>query len=67
MVRRHEFPKFCKLGNWQGGILSTGQTSLFTSLLSLGHQLLSAEGEASALELCGVFIHAPRPMQSHGR
>lgn len=67
MVRRHEFPKFCKLGNWQGGILSIVQTSVFTSLLSLGHQLLSGEGEASALELCRVFIHAPCPMRSHGK
>ena len=30
MVKRNEFPKFCKFGPGWGGILSTGQMSLFT-------------------------------------
>lgn len=67
MVRRNEFPKFCKLGNWQGGILSTVQTSLLTSLLSLRCQLHSREGEASSLGLHRTFIQACPALCSDSR
>lgn len=64
-ARRYEFPKFCKLGNWQRGILSTTQTSLFTSLLSLRPQLHSREGEASSLGCTELsFRHVPHRVQT---
>lgn len=70
MVRRLEFPKFCKFSNSQGGILSTVQTSLFTSLLPL-RQSSCIQGRVrpapwSYAEL-SFTSHVVFREQSHGR